>query len=157
VSELTVPTVPLSVKIKCRDGRVLAGRVFVPAAAPTHPGPIRAEDWVNEPTAFFPFLAKGAKAPILLNKREVDVVELSAEADVADKPIAEDALPARRVRLELGKRKLEGTLVIEMPETHSRVLDVLNLPTTFLTLRSGELRRLVQKARITRVTELEEE
>jgi hypothetical protein len=156
MSELTVPTVPLTVKIECRDGKALAGRVFVPASAPTHAGPIRADDWINEPALFFPFLPDGAPAPILINKRDVVVMEVPAEADVSSDSEAGVDFPVRRLLVELGDRQIEGSVVIEMPETHSRVLDVLNLPTAFLTLRQDGLHMLVQKARISRVSELQE-
>jgi hypothetical protein len=44
-----------------------------------------------------------------------------------------------------------------MPEEHRRVLDYLNRPGRFLTLRDGDRHHLVQKNRITRVQETREE
>ena len=43
-----------------------------------------------------------------------------------------------------------------MPEHHSRVLDYLNRPGAFLTLREKDRHHLVAKGRITRVTESRE-
>ena len=40
-----------------------------------------------------------------------------------------------------------------MPSNHARVLDLLNRPGAFLTVRDGERHHLVAKARITRVSE----
>jgi hypothetical protein len=48
-------------------------------------------------------------------------------------------------------------MVVTMPEGHSRVLDYLNRPQRFLTLREGERHHLIQKERITRVLEIAEE
>jgi hypothetical protein len=44
-----------------------------------------------------------------------------------------------------------------MPEEQRRVLDVLNRPGRFLTLRDGARHHLVQKNRITRVQETRKE
>ena len=44
-----------------------------------------------------------------------------------------------------------------MPEANRRVLDYLNRPEAFLTLREGDRHHLVRKARITRVVEIREE
>jgi hypothetical protein len=44
-----------------------------------------------------------------------------------------------------------------MPEGRTRLLDVLNRPEFFLTLRDGERHQLIQKRRIVRVLELRED
>ena len=49
--------------------------------------------------------------------------------------------------------RLEGEVVIDMPASHSRVLDLLNRPGDFLALRSGDHNLFVRKSRIVRVTE----
>ena len=155
MTELRVPTVGLAAEILCADGRSFRGRIFVPATASRHPGPMRPEEWMNEPTPFFPFLPDEATAPVILNKTEVLVVDMprSDEADALDEPTA----PRRRVLVELGERRLKGSLVIDMPENRSRVLYVLNRPEAFLMLKDGERQQLVQKQRITRVLEVREE
>jgi hypothetical protein len=40
-----------------------------------------------------------------------------------------------------------------MPASHSRVLDLLNRPGTFVTLRSGDHDLFVRKSRVVRVVE----
>jgi hypothetical protein len=116
---------------------------------------MRAEEWMNDSTAFFPFLPDDSRTSVLLNKQELLVLSVSASADSGD--LLEEAdSPIRRVVVECGGRRLEGSLVIEMPATQSRVLDYLNRPEPFLTLREGERHHLVRKSRITRVVELPE-
>jgi hypothetical protein len=152
MSELRVPTVALPAEVLCADGRRFSGRIFVPAVAARHGGPMRPEEWMNEPTPFFPFLPDEAQAPVILNKHEVVVISVPAAADDLDVPA--DAAPLeRRVVLECGYRQLAGTLRIDMPANQSRVLDYLNRFEIFLTLRDGERHHLVQKHRITRVME----
>jgi hypothetical protein len=156
MSELRVPTVVLPVEIECADGRRFSGRIFIPAAAPSHDGPTRPEEWLNDPATFFPFVPDGAPAPVLMNKREILVASLT----LPPSPLVENAevdSPVVRVQVEAESRRLEGELVIDMPPNHLRVLDYLNRPDAFLLLREGSVRHLIQKERITRVIEIREE
>lgn len=156
MSELRVPTVVLPVEIECADGRTFAGRIFVPVAAPSHDGPTRPEEWLNDPAPFFPFVPDGKSAPVLMNKREILVLSVS----VPPEPLVENGnvdSPVIRVQVEAESRRLEGELVIDMPPNHLRVLDYVNRPEAFLLLREGGVRHLIQKERITRVIESREE
>jgi len=154
--DLRVPTVALAAEVSCADGRQFPGRIFLPASSSAHTGAMRAEEWMNEATEFFAFLPDGARGPVLLNKRELLVLSVPASAD-RDEALEEAGAPERRVALECGGLRLEGTIVIDMPEGHSRVLDYLNRPERFLTLRQGDRHHLVCKARLTRVLEAREE
>lgn len=155
MSELRVPTLALSAEVLCADGRSFAGRIFIPVTASRHTGPMRAEEWINEPWAFFPFLPDDADAPVILNKHEILAVSVAASAD----PVLPDdpASPLRRVTLELGGRSLEGIVAIDMPTERSRVLDILNRPESFLTLREDNRHHFVHKRHITRVVEARED
>ncbi len=156
MSELSVPTVVLPVEVECADGRVFQGRVFIPSASATHDGPTRAEEWMNDATQFFAFLPDGLDAPVLMNKRELLVLSLSLPpGPTADGGEAEG--PIHHVRVEAEKRTLVGDLAVDMPPTHQRVLDYLNRAESFLLLREGNVRHLIQKERITRVIEVHEE
>jgi hypothetical protein len=144
----------MAAEILCADGRSFRGRVFIPALASRHSGPMRPEEWLNDPQRFFPFLPDDGGAPVLMNKREVLVMTFAAP--MRDNDDAEPEGPRRRIGVECEARRLEGVLVIDMPAHLSRVLDCLNHPQMFLTLRDGDRHHLVQKERITRVLELPE-
>jgi hypothetical protein len=154
MSELRVPTVAMAAEVLCADGRSFRGRVFVPALASRHSGPMRLEEWLNEPTQFFPFLPDDAGSPVLMNKREVLVMTFTASP--ANEEAPEPETPRRRVAVECEARRLEGVLVIDMPSHLRRVLDCLNRPQMFLTLHDDQRHHLVQKERITRVLEIPE-
>jgi len=154
MNELRVPTVALVAEVACADGRTFTGRIFVPAAASHHSGPMRPEEWINEPVSFFPFLHDDASTPVMLNKHTVLVVTLQGgESAEGGETIGLE----RRVAIECGGRWFEGVLHIDMPENHQRVQDYLNRVELFLTLTEGPRRHLVQKEHITRVVELREE
>lgn len=154
--DFKVPTVALAAEVVCDDGRQFQGRIFLPASASAHSGAMRAEEWMNEPNRFFPLLPDAAPSPVILNKREILVVTVPASAD-REAGLEEVPVRQRRVAVECGGLRLEGTIVIDMPEAQSRVLDYLNRPEAFLNLREGDRHHLVCKARITRVVEIREE
>jgi hypothetical protein len=153
MAEFRVPTVALPAEILSAEGQTLIGRIFVPASAYRHTGAMRAEEWLDEPADFFPFLADGAKTSVILNKRQVLVLSIPAAAE-GDEPAAEEEAGTRRqVKVRCGGRDFEGTVLIEMPESQSRVLDHLNRPGRFLGLWDGERHRLIHKGHITSVQE----
>lgn len=151
--EFQVPRLLRHAEVLGSDGRLVRGRVFLPAAAQSHRGAMRAEEWMNEPAAFFPFLPDGEGTPVILNKDRLVVVTVQASAD-QDTTLEQVATPMRRVAVECGAVRFEGDVVIDMPANHSRVLDLLNRPGAFLSVRSGDVHHLVRKSRITRVREL---
>jgi hypothetical protein len=151
MSELRVPTIATAAQVTCADGRVFAGRVYVPAAAFRHSGPMRPEEWINGPSTFFPFLPDREDVPVLLNKEEVVAISIAASATLEDPTEGEGQVHGLTV--ECGAVRLEGDVHIVMPEGQRRVLDLLNQPARFLSLRAGKRHHLVHKRHITRVIE----
>lgn len=152
MEELRVPTIPLEAEIRYFDERPLTGRIFVPACAQHHEGPMRPEEWINQGNLFFPFVPEGAKRATLLNKRYVVVLTIRLPDDHAA-----DAGIARRITVECGTLRLEGIVHIDMPEHLSRLLDWANRPEPFLVLYDGDRRHIIQKNRITFLSELVED
>jgi hypothetical protein len=147
-----VPRVLRAAEVVCADGRRLKGRVFVPAAAESHAGVMRAEEWLNDRSDFFPFLPDGEGSPLILNKQETLMVTVAAEAD-RDGTLEEVATRFRHVVLECGGIRVEGDVAVDMPAEHSRLLDLLNRDRAFLTVRDGDRHHLVRRSRVTRVRE----
>jgi hypothetical protein len=150
--EFQVPRLLRAAEVLCSDGRVLRGRVFLPAAAEAHAGAMRAEEWMNERASFFPFLPDGEGRPVILNKAQVAVVTVAASADY-DATLEQGGPPVKRVRVECGALRLEGDVLVDMPAGQSRILDLLNRPGAFLNVREGDRHHLVRKSGITRVIE----
>ncbi|MEW6336029.1 MAG: hypothetical protein ACOY3Y_20145 [Acidobacteriota bacterium] len=155
MSELRVPVAALPAEVLCTDGSVMRGRIFVPATAAGHEGPTLPDEWMNRPARFFPFLPDGDGRPLLLNKATVVAVTVPAWADEADPEMFAPA-PEREVVVECGGRSFRGMVALELPEHQRRVLDLLNQPGGFLTVRSTEHHHLIAKHHITRVVELAE-
>jgi len=153
--EFKVPTNALPAEILDAAGETTTGRVFVPASASRHTGAMRAEEWLDDPADFFPFLADGSSGSVILNKQQVVVVSIPVSAE-HEEPDIDEAATRRRVTVRCGEREFEGIVHIEMPEGHSRVLDHLNRPGRFLGLWDGQRHRLIHKDHITGVKEKQE-
>jgi hypothetical protein len=147
-----VPRVLRAAEVLCADGRRLKGRIFVPAAAEAHAGVMRAEEWLNDRSDFFPFLPDGEGSPLILNKQETLMVTVSAAAD-HDGTLEEVATLFRHVVVECGGLRVEGDVAVDMPAANSRLLDLLNRDRAFLTVREGGRHHLVRRSRIARVRE----
>jgi hypothetical protein len=152
MSELRVPTVALEAEVLCADGRAFRGRIFLPASASAHDGPMRPAEWMNDKAPFFPFLPDGGQAPVLLNKHEVLI--LSVPGSVPGAPdVSAEVAPVREVVVEVRERSVRGALHLDMPAHLSRVADYLNRPDPFLIVEEEGRSHLIRKARITRVIE----
>ncbi|HEY3358776.1 MAG TPA: hypothetical protein VGQ83_36345 [Polyangia bacterium] len=140
MSDLRLPVVPLPAEVVCGDGRSFTGQIYLPASAAHHAGPPRPEEWINGPAVFFPFRAEGQRTAVILNKLELVMLSVPATADLAETPEPEDQ-PRQRVTVECGALHVAGELVLDLPGTNARVLDCLNRPAPFVTVREGEWQR----------------
>jgi hypothetical protein len=150
--EFRIPRVLRAAEVLKADGERMRGRVFLPATAEAHPGAMRAEEWMNDPAEFYPFLPDGDGSPTILSKAQTVMITVMASAD-RDETLENAPAPVRRVWVECGAVHVEGEVVMDLPVQQSRVLDLLNRKEAFLTIRDGELHHLVHKSHITRVTE----
>jgi len=153
MSDLSVPTVQLEAEVRFVDGTILTGTVYIPTVSAVRAGPMLPQEWINGPPLFFPLRLHQAPSAILVNKRQV----LSLCVPTArreDEPSWESASVVLRVLIETGNERLEGEVVIDMPQDQRRLADYLNRPEAFLLLQSGERQYLIQKDRISRVSEV---
>ncbi len=153
MSELKVPTHVTASEIVLSDKRTLSGRVFIPASSSHHSGPMQPDEWLNQDRAFFPFLADNSKSTVLLNKDHVMLLSIGA---LPERDLASAEVPSRVVLVELPDRTIEGSIRMDMPLGHQRVLDLLNRPEPFLILRTANRWHLVHKSFVTRVIERQE-
>ena len=151
---LRVPRVLRSAEVLLADGMRLKGRLFLPASSDAHAGVMRVDEWMNEPTAFYPFLPDGEGRPVVLGKEQTVMLSVQA-ADDRDESLDVPA-PRSRVLVECRQGKVEGEVVLDLPDQQTRVLDLLNRDQLFLTVEDGDVHHLVRLTRITRVVEAAE-
>lgn len=153
MSELRVPTVTVDVDVIYADGDELSGRIFLPALASRHEGPMRADEWINDRIPFFPLLQEGTDRASLLNKDRVLVMHVPGMQPM--NPEASD-IPTSQVRVHIAGRAFEGMFHIDLPETKSRAQDYLNQSERFVALYDAQGCRLIRRIFIDRVEEIRE-
>ena len=152
--DLRIPTVAIAAEVLLESGEKLAGQVFLPLLASRHSGRPRPDEWINQPTGFFPFLPEGRPHAVVLNKDTVQFISMPLTPEVS----LEEASTGFTsfVELRLGEIVLQGTLLIDMPAERTRVLDYLNGEELFIPVWGTDTYHLVRKRCITMVTEREE-
>ena len=151
MTELAIPTIQLTAEIRYFDEQPLSGRIFISQHAQHHEGPPRPEEWMNEGGLFFPFIPDGSERSVILNKRYIVVLTVTAGYEMLNLP--EEVGVSRYVELKCGSLELEGLVYIDSPVGHRRLTDFVNRPEPFLMLRDGDVRHLIQKSRITFLSE----
>jgi hypothetical protein len=153
MSDLSVPTVQLEAEVRFVDGTTLTGTVYIPTVSAVRAGPMLPQEWINGPPLFFPLRLHHAPSAILVNKRQVLSLCVPTAQGEDDSPW-ESASLVLRVVAEAGTERFEGEVVIDMPEGQRRLADYLNRPEMFLLLQSGAQQHLIQKDRISRMSEV---
>jgi hypothetical protein len=154
MDDLRIPVMNKEVVIEFLDGVKAGGVVFIPPAAPDHDGAMRLAEWLNDADAFFPFKAHGEGEPVLVNKQ--NVLSLTAYHDRDSDDYDEtNGVPKLYVRVETPYGKVEGDMILDMPENKLRALDVLNSEGRFVFLVDGGREVHVNKKFITKATEVE--
>ncbi|MDT8441196.1 MAG: hypothetical protein RQ723_06015 [Desulfuromonadales bacterium] len=122
------------------DGAVESGVVFLSPCAYTHIGQQTLMDLLREKGAFFPFRGDSGTFQVI-NKETVSHIryqpsERERGAETLGTPV--------EVRITFaGGELLHGTVIIEMPEGRTRLLDFINESRGFFILRSDEAHYLV--------------
>jgi hypothetical protein len=155
-NDLRVPVAALSVEVRYTDGRTVTGRIFVPSTSEHHAGPVRADDWINDGSSFFPFLPTDSAQSVLVNKDAVLAIVLATRSREPDHSGAATTR-ARVIAVECDGASFQGVVTIEMAGSHGRVLDHLNRRAAFLELCFGGRDLLINKRHIRRVVEVRED
>ena len=121
MSEYQVEKQKVSVSIYLIDGQTREGLIFLSPFSSFHSGPQTLLDLVSEEEPFMPFVGNDGKF-LLINKVQISHLKYQKEED--------DSLvlgtPLEVVVTFTNSRQLSGTVVLEVPEGKSRLLDFMN-------------------------------
>ena len=129
----------------------------MPANTSLHPGPMRPDERLNDEADFFPFLPSESAEPVIVNKRQVVWVAFDTRSfppASTDDDYEAPSSPEHRVSVDCQGRKVDGVLVIDLPQYKSRVLDRLNHPERFLRIKDGHFLFYVGRDHISKVVEI---
>ena len=130
MSEYQVEKQKVSVTIELVDGQTRNGMIFLSPFSSHHSGPQTLIDLMSEEEPFAPFVSVDGNF-LLINKSQVSHIRYQKEAD--DKPVL--GTPLEVTVTFTNSRQLSGTVVLEVPEGKSRLLDFMNGNTAFFDLK----------------------
>ena len=157
ISEYRIPKLEISAEVSLLAHPQKEVKLFLHEHAETHAGAERPSDLLNGPGEFFPAVEPSGKL-VLLHRDAVTVISVSAESEFPPDESGEgieDPEQAAKVPVEViiqGGTVIRGTVRFVLPEGRNRLIDFLNMPDRFLTVRENGLARLINKRRIVRVT-----
>ncbi len=150
--DLRVPTVAIPAEVFLDGGEKLTGQVFLPSISSHHSGQPRPDEWLNQPTGFFPFLIDGDERALILNKSRVAAVTFPKTYALSP----DDSLGfTSQVEVHWDGSPVKGSVLIDMPAERTRMLDYLNGPDRFIPIWASDSYQLIRKDCITRIIERE--
>jgi hypothetical protein len=125
MSQFHTETARVAGTLTLSNGSAVAGAVFVAAASPTYPGPMRVKDLLNLERAFFPFDVDGPSGlrTRLFNRGHVVSVTLASDTEPRV-DAGYDVATSRRVSLRLSTGDdVVGLIRIYQRPGHERTSD----------------------------------
>ncbi len=140
-------TQTIGTRVSLAEGLSFEGRIYL-QRSPMHPSGLETPvELLNRSEKFFPMhLATGEV--VLLPKTQV--VYMTSEAP-EDHEEAERQSAAKVLDLYVvmvGGAEFKGSTIVELPPTHSRVLDFLNLSESFFTIRAGSQTTCINRSHV---------
>jgi hypothetical protein len=155
-SEYRIPKQEVSAEVSLLGHPRKVVKLFLHERAETHAGPERPSDLLNGAGEFFPVIEPPGKL-VLLHRDSVMVISIAVGSEFHGSDPAGEAAAGEgatelsvEVILQDGSH-LRGTVRFAMPEGRNRLIDFMNLPERFLTMREESLARLINKRRIVRI------
>ena len=144
-----MPRVAIPATLLLAGGGTRVGEVYVAERVSQHAGPETPLDMLNRAEAFFPFRSKkNSEGVLLVAKARTVYLTVPLPDDVDSARLS----AAKQVSLELtlaDGSKLSGWATVELPESHSRLLDYLNSSTDpFFALTTAEVVHLINRAHV---------
>lgn len=140
--------------VKMHSGEIITGDMFLQPYGRYDGGPERPMDILNESERFFPLNRDNGEIVLVAKDQVVSV----AHDRVEDEPDTRTEITrkvALEVRLIHGDTFI-GTVLLEVPEDHARVLDFLNRwKPRFLSLQTDDGQLLLNRSMIERVRSLD--
>jgi len=158
-SEYRIPKRRISAEVLLLGHPRKVVTLFLHEVAQTHAGAERPSDLLNGGGEFFPAIEPPGKL-VLLHRDAVLVISVAAEAEFPPSE-PEGSLPdltqATKIPVEVilqDGSHVRGTIQFVMPQGRDRLIDFMNAPDRFISVREESLARLINKRRIVRIAVL---
>lgn len=138
-SPYRVPTSPVNAKLVFIEGRVEEVTLFLSSLSGIHAGPESLDEFLNHTRQFIPVKSKAKDESFLVNRENLQRVEVGLEAPVLFRMEDKMAPCVDLVRFEMANGAMvEGMLQSSGPTEKGRLSDSFNQSQTFIPIQSGE-------------------
>jgi len=147
-----VPKDRQSVTIHLSQGSILTGEIFLESASAGLSIHQKVTAFLENDNVFFPIKVAAGSTTEFINKRQVQFIEVRFPAEGEAGYYTHLLMHAIPITVYFNNGEaMSGELVAEVPVEKARLSDCLNLPTTFLNLRSGSAMFYLNKEALQKV------
>jgi hypothetical protein len=154
-SELRVEKRREAAEITLVTGATVPGVFFLAPSSPSHTGPQRVGDLLNDEAGFFPFETGGTTT--LINRAHVLKVALPTEMIEAQLDTGYHVATRRHIKVLLTTGEaITGDIVVFRPAGHDRLSDYAHIDEPFRYVELADRTLLINSAHIVTLTEVNE-
>lgn len=146
----------ISVPIVCQmvSGESISGEIFLDNLGSNDYNSQQLITFFNDDPPYFPIRTSSGSKPILIQKSWVAGIEIAGMmSKFHQHALASIAIKRDAVLFRNGVDPVNATIILDMPEDHSRLLDLLNLRQTFFPAIIDETYCLVNARQIYKIEE----
>lgn len=152
--QFKIPKISVSIICQMMTGEKISGEIFVDDLGSQDYTSQQLIDFFNDVPPYFPCRASGGSKPILIQKSwvaQIEIIDMMAKFQAqAEAPIV---VRKNATLYRSGLESVQATIILDMPEDHSRVMDLLNLRQTFFPAIIADRYCLVNARQIYKIEE----
>jgi hypothetical protein len=153
-SQFRIPKISVPINCLMMSDETISGEIFVDDLGSHEYTSQQLIDFFNDDPPYFPIRTSIGSKPILIQKCWVAQIEIIGMIKRFQEQSAPLISKKRAVLHRPPLAAVEATIILDMPEDHSRLLDLLNLPLTFVPAIVNEHYCLVNARQIFKIEEI---
>ena len=131
-SQFRIPKISAPINCLMMSGEKISGEIFVDDLGSHEYTAQQLIDFFNDEPPYFPIRTSIGSKPILIQKSWVAQIEIIGMIKRFQEQAAPLVSQKRAILHRPPLAPVEATIILDMPEDHSRLLDLLNLLLTFI-------------------------
>jgi hypothetical protein len=149
MSGFSIPRVAVPASLLLTGGHRRRGEIYVMERVPHHTGPETPLEMLNRAEGFFPFRPGDGGTVLLMTKARTITLSVPRAA-AAEDPARLSAAKLAGIEVALADDShLSGWATLELPDSHSRLLDYLNAsPDPFFAVTTADEVHFVNRAHV---------
>jgi hypothetical protein len=152
-SQFRIPKISVPIVCQMMSEEQISGEIFVDDLGSHEYTSQQLIDFFNDAPQYFPLRVPAPGKPILISKKWVSHIEVTGMIDRFREESAPLSSQKQAILYRAGLPPVEATIILDMPEDHSRLLDLLNLGQRFIPAIINGSYSLINAHRIRKIEE----